>query len=94
MCAKCLKTDFPRRFRLYPCNKVRVISEIIGCECLQIAMKSDRITPSAKIEAAAKTAQQVEFQVLEGGHFEIYIEPALNKAIAIESEFLIKHLIQ
>ena len=64
----------------------------IRCPILYCIGTRDLLCPPATIEAAAKRAQHAEIKRYDCGHFDIYIEPWWNSAVADQIEFLVRHL--
>ncbi|MEQ9225712.1 MAG: alpha/beta fold hydrolase [Parvibaculum sp.] len=64
----------------------------ISVPVLLLPARDDTIVPLASVEAFAEAAPDARVHVMEGGHFDLYFEPALSEAAEIEARFLAGHL--
>jgi pimeloyl-ACP methyl ester carboxylesterase len=56
---------------------------------LIVATREDRLAPYEAVEAFARTNDNVTVVTFEGGHFDIYVPPAVHQASDIEARFLL-----
>ncbi|MBX3492940.1 MAG: alpha/beta fold hydrolase [Parvibaculum sp.] len=64
----------------------------ISAPVLLLPARDDEIVPLASVEAFAEAAPDARVHIMDGGHFGLYVEPALTEAAEIEARFLAEHL--
>jgi dienelactone hydrolase len=65
----------------------------IGCPVLLVAAERDSLIPVAGVEAASKRIPRCEYVCLRGAsHFEVYSGALFDRVVALEADFLCKHL--
>ncbi len=65
----------------------------IGCPLLVCICNEDVVTPPAAAAKAAARAPRGELRRYPGGHFDIYVPPLFERAVADQTAFLARHLL-
>lgn len=65
----------------------------IGCPWLVLVCDEDTITPADQAARLASAAARVEVRRLPIGHFEVYGGAWFERAVAVQTEFLRRHLL-
>lgn len=66
----------------------------IGCPWLVLVCDDDTVTPANQAAALASRAPRVELHRFPIGHFEVYRGEWFDRAVAVQAEFLCRHLLQ
>lgn len=66
----------------------------IRCPILYIAAEQDRIAPARFVYDTAKRAPHAELKRYPGGHFDVFVPPLWDEVVAVQVEFLERHLIR
>jgi dienelactone hydrolase len=64
----------------------------VNCPILFCICEHDSVTPAAPAKKAATRAPRAEMKVYPIGHFEIYVGEPFEKAVADQTDFLVRHL--
>jgi pimeloyl-ACP methyl ester carboxylesterase len=65
----------------------------IGCPWLVLVCDDDTITPPDRAAARASCAPRMELHRFPVGHFEVYLGEWFERAVAVQTEFLRRHLL-
>ena len=68
-------------------------AEQIGCPWLVLVCDDDAVTPADQAAALASRAPRVEIRRFPVGHFEVYRREWFERAVAVQVEFLRRHLL-
>lgn len=64
----------------------------IGCPWLVLVCDDDAVTPADQAAALASRAPRLELRRFPLGHFEVYLGEWFERAVAVQTEFLHRHL--
>lgn len=65
----------------------------VACPVLMIYAEHDSLIPAQAVRRWAKRLRQVELHAFPIGHFELYTGAWFDKAVALERDFLVRHLV-
>jgi pimeloyl-ACP methyl ester carboxylesterase len=57
---------------------------------LVFATRQDRLAPYEAVEAFARANDRVVVETFEGGHFEVYVPPVVDRAAEVEARFVLR----
>lgn len=63
--------------------------ESVDVPTLVFATRQDRLVPYEAVEAFARVNDRVVVETFEGGHFEVYVPPVVDRAGDVEARFLL-----
>ncbi|MBP1468112.1 alpha/beta hydrolase [Candidatus Chloroploca sp. M-50] len=66
----------------------------IRCPILYIAAEQDRIAPARFVYDTARHAPHAELKRYPGGHFDVFVPPLWDEVVAVQVEFLERHLVR
>ncbi|MCP5068631.1 MAG: alpha/beta fold hydrolase [bacterium] len=64
--------------------------ESLDVPALVFATRKDRLAPYEAVEAFARVNDRVVVETFEGGHFEVYVSPVIDRAAEVEARFLLR----
>jgi pimeloyl-ACP methyl ester carboxylesterase len=64
--------------------------ESVDVPTLVFATRQDRLAPYEAVEAFARVNDRVVVETFEGGHFEMYVPPVVDRAAEVEARFLLR----
>lgn len=64
----------------------------IRCPILYLIGEHDRLAPARFSHEAARRARRAEVKSYPCGHFDVYVAPVWERAVADQTEFLVRHL--
>lgn len=65
----------------------------IACPWLVLVCDDDAVTPADQAASLASRAPQLELRRFPVGHFEVYRGEWFDRALAVQTEFLVRHLL-